>query len=299
MPGVDQLVKITGWCRRSVQYALDALEQLGCARRVAQGRNWLSRTERLQLWARGSQARSYRAIWALTERVRVVDKPRPQPSATCTLPTGLVDSSSSSSLDVGSTSESTSKYDCGRSRSVGLPAQRQEEAAPPPASTTARRRGQWEDGLIQVVVDLQRALPAQLRGERPGRLAGSLNRFYRHGWTALGLEAEIRELYTRKQRPLPYRRPERPFAWLAAVLRELDPEENPDLYGPVDRHNTAISSETPCQHGVDGGEQVQYKTGRMRCPLCRAEHRIVVSNCSSLLGAVEPSADDIGVILTL
>jgi hypothetical protein len=286
MPGVDQLVEVTGWCRRSVQYAIDALERLGCARRVAQGRNWLSRTERLQLWARGSQARSFRAVWALTmQPVGAVDNPKPPRFRTCTLPRRVEVSSSSWPFAFGSSSENTSTCDCGRCRTTGLPATPREEAAPPPASTK-HRRGRWDDELIQLAIDLQRALPGQLAGERPARLAGSLSRFYRHGWSALGVESEIRQLYQRKQRPLPHTRPDRPFAWLAAVLRQLDPEENPALLEAVGRQTA--SHDAPCSHGVNAGERIQYKTGLMACPLCRAEHAAAVTRARTRLPDGEP-----------
>ena len=280
MPGIDQVVRAVGRCERSVQYAVSVLEQLGCIRRLAQGRDWLSRAERLELWRRGSRARAYRAIWAMTPPMPIVDN---HPAAytrnpgTCTLPTRVLRTSSSYVPTELNSSFCSSSFDSNSNLSnqtCAQPAmhsqeQPKEEAAPPPRQPKKARRA-WDDDLVAFAVDLQRALPGQLAGERPSRLAGTLTRFHRAHWTAVDLASEVAELYRRRGYKLPFRRPRRPYAWLAAVLRDIDPHDNPAVWRDAYRAHLEMRRRAPdCPHGLAGGDLDRPGGTGPECALCR------------------------------
>ena len=149
--------------------------RLGCLVRLSQGRNWLTRSERMQHWRRGSSARAFRAIWALTPP-RPVDNSNAPKSRTCTLPNGYlrtlernVDTQSLIAFRSGFSDSSKNSWHnvCGKQAAFQPPSsQPKEEAAPPPRRQRARRC--WDDALIGLAMDLKRALPGQPRW-RTGR----------------------------------------------------------------------------------------------------------------------------------
>jgi hypothetical protein len=285
MPGIDTLVERTGFCERSIQYAIGALERLGYLHRVSEGRNWLSKTERLQLWCRRSRARAHRAIWALTAPITAavfipeivptrprhagaVDNPNPANPGSCTLPYTGKENHSSCGLCFSIPSENPSTQACGHSPKHGLTADKTEGAAPPHQPSTRRRRSPWSPELIDLVTDLQRALPGLLGHERASRLAGTLSRFHKAGWDALSLETVIRDACARKGRTLTGHRPTRPYAWLATVLRPINHQDHPQLLAAVDRMYDRLYNDTFCPHDVERGAQ-PTAAGIMPCPLCR------------------------------
>jgi hypothetical protein len=284
MPGIDSLIERTGFCERSVQYAIRVLERLGYLNRVGQGRNRLTKAEREEFWRRKSRARQFRAIWALitpaTDHApspsrpgtgRSVDNPTPPQAPdfrTCTLPRKGKEENSSYGLRVVFISQNPSGCVCGGTKHTGLTAEKPKCAATPHESPKKRRRSPWSADLVGLVIDLQRALPGLLGAERPARLAGTLSRFYKHGWDALSLEAVLRESCATKGRSLTSHAPTRPYAWLATVLRPIDHRDHPQLLAAVDRMIDRLYAEQFCPHDIQHGDQPSA-AGIIPCPLCR------------------------------
>lgn len=242
MPGNDALVAASGYTRRTVQMAVDALEALGLLVKLREGKDRLARSERLELWARGSRARAFRAVYA------------------CTLPASAV-----------------IRY-LPRSPAVRRPTARRGPAArgkadlaPLGAPMKGRRRSPgYGPRVDDLALGLIERVPA-LRRTGLGRVRPALTRFARAGWEPRDLVAEIDALH-RRLGWTAQRSPDMPAVWLAGVLRRIDHRDNPALLRAAESWSRARQGELDaaprCPHGVNGGSQANG-SGAIRCPLCR------------------------------
>ena len=108
------------------------------------------------------------------------------------------------------------------------------------------------------------------------RLAPTLHRFAQAGWTPRDVDrAVIDALATRGWR-LP-RELHQPAAYLATLLREVDPADRPgaldEWIAQRERAQRAYERQllhgTPCAHGAPAGDVPSPLGGIAACPLCR------------------------------
>ena len=117
-----------------------------------------------------------------------------------------------------------------------------------------------------------------LRGTSPRRLSPTLHRFATAGWTARDVERAVADALASRGWRLP-RLIEQPAAYLATLLRAMDPEDRP---GALDEHIAAVEEAQrryerqlvfgrPCPHGTPAGDVPSPLRGLLACPACRAE----------------------------
>ena len=273
---------------RQVTNAIAVLIRTGLLVCVEEGR-MLTYTEKIELYANGVNRRYARAVYALTlphpsplPLATAGGKPVDNPTASKFPPTpifgpprsGLASSLSSVSLDVFGSgerriSESPAVWGQHPTTAHRLTAEHNEKdgAARRPAPKRKVFR-EIDPGLYVFVDALRKALPGQLSGVSPYKLACVTHRFWKAGWDAPTLTADILNVYdTTLHRPYPTYRPGNPAAWLGWVLKHLNPHHTPALR----RYDTwsAAADQEPCPHGTPGGTRLSIITSRAKCPLCR------------------------------
>ena len=116
-----------------------------------------------------------------------------------------------------------------------------------------------------------------LRGTSPRRLAPTLHRFATAGWTPRDVERAVADALASRGWRLP-RDIQQPAAYLATLLRTLDPEDRP---GALDAHMAQVEEAQriyerllvfgrPCPHGTPAGDRPSPLRGLLACPSCRA-----------------------------
>lgn len=104
-------------------------------------------------------------------------------------------------------------------------------------------------------------------------MAPALAKFAQEGWTADDVALAIRDRLAILGKQVPAKL-ERPWAYLAWILRDVDPADRPslleDAHAAAEReHHRLRRHGAPCGHGVPGGDVVSPLTGQRGCPLCR------------------------------
>lgn len=267
MPGNAALARQCGRCLRTVQNATSVLEMLGLLTKVSEGKSWLTRAERAAvLWANGSDARSMRAVYACTlpRPVEIATDDVDRPSVSCILPSTKTSTSITPAFGFRSLT-STAK--------PRLTAKDKEDVAPLRAPKRPTRRGPYfEPAVHDLATDLRQALESQLGGTPHGRMLPAVSRFARKGWTAATVKREINAWYQLHNSKPPFR-PVNPPGWLAFVLRQLEPDDSPDLLDAAYRLSTRQLDDhdalAECEHGVAGGRVARPNEGTLPCPMCR------------------------------
>jgi hypothetical protein len=115
-----------------------------------------------------------------------------------------------------------------------------------------------------------------LSGVPVSRLGPPLHRFAQAGWTPRDVDRAVADALATRGWRLP-RDLEQPAAYLATLLRPLDPADRPSLLDEwmAEREAAQRSYErqlvigTPCSHGVPAGDVPSPLRGHLACPLCR------------------------------
>ncbi len=108
------------------------------------------------------------------------------------------------------------------------------------------------------------------------RLAPTLHRFAQAGWTPRDIDRAVVDCLGARGWRLP-RELTQPAAYLATLLREVDPADRPgaldEWIAVQERDQRAYERQllhgTPCAHGVPAGDVPSPLRGTVACPLCR------------------------------
>jgi DNA-binding transcriptional ArsR family regulator len=260
-PTNARLVEVCRMSLSTVQRARRVLEGLHLVRRLIQGRSMMTRAERLQAWRRGSSHRAIAATFALCSR-----KHRPARSAVARL--GLV----RSALVVQRVSHLSSTHSSDQAETRNGAARR--------AHNENRRRGPAggaDPRTRRLVEDVRRRL-GWLRDVPAWRLALALRRFAVAGWTARDVDLAVVDALAARG----WRRPAvltQPAAYLALLLRELDPAERPSVLDDALlaaeaaqlAYERRLVFGVPCPHGRPAGNEPSPLRGHLACPECRRE----------------------------
>lgn len=119
---------------------------------------------------------------------------------------------------------------------------------------------------------------AWLGGVSWRRLAPTLSRFARAGWTATDVEHAVRDTLAARGWRIPAEL-QQPAAYLAGLLRELDPADRPGaaeefmrrMEAAENRYRLQLATGAPCPHGMPAGHVPSPLRGLKACPLCRKE----------------------------
>jgi len=264
-PTNARIVEAAGCSLKTVQRARKVLIELGLMVVVTEGRSAMTLAERLEAHKRQSAVRAVAAEFALCSlgrrRPRLVENrpPAAPPVDRDDPPVGLV--VRTQAKEISGLLQST---DATR------------KAAPRPAHTGKSRDRSPE------VPDLRARRLAQATQRRvswlarvhPRRIERLLLRFACAEWSDEDVCLTIRDRLTALGKGVPVDL-ERPWAYLAWLLRDVDPADRPSvlenaLTAARREHYRLSRHGAPCRHGVPGGDVVSPLTGVLPCPMCRA-----------------------------
>jgi hypothetical protein len=259
-PTNARLVELVRMSLSTVQRARRVLKALGLVVELIAGRSVMTRSERLAAWRRGSSHRRIAATFALCSR-RQRRRPRLRAVERDTPPGATGDNSSTHhpKIHLHATAETT-------------------RAAPRPAHTKGvcrpgRRR---PDSATRRLVEGVRARLRWLSGVSVPRLAPTLHRFAQAGWTPRDVDRAVVDSLGARGWRLP-RELHQPAAYLATLLREVDPGDRPgalDEWIAAQEHaqrayERQLLHGIPCAHGVPAGDKASPMRGTVACALCR------------------------------
>jgi hypothetical protein len=260
-PTNARLVTLVRVSLSTVQRARRVLKALDLVVELIRGRSIMTRTERLAVWRRGSAHRQIAAEFALCSPRR---RPQPQPAIVeRDTPPGtpeLTTSSSDPNTHLQATTETR-------------------KAAPRPAATRkVPTRSPKQDQRARRLADAVRSRLPWLSGTSARRLSPTLSRFAAAGWTPRDIDRAVADALATRGWRLP-RKISQPAAYLATLLRALDPEDRP---GALDEHIAALEAAQraherqlvfgpPCPHGHPAGNLPSPLRGHLACPACRAQ----------------------------
>jgi hypothetical protein len=260
-PTNARLVTLVRVSLSTVQRARRVLKALDLVVELIRGRSIMTRTERLAAWLRGSTHRQIAAEFALCSPRR---RPQPQPTIVeRDTPPGtpeLTPSSSGLNTHLQATTETR--------KAAPRPAATQKVPAPSPKQDQPAHR----------LADAVRHRLPWLSGTSVRRLAPTLHRFATAGWTPRDIDRAVADALATRGWRLP-RKISQPAAYLATLLRALDPEDRP---GALDEHIAALEAAQrryerqlvfgpPCPHGHPAGDLPSPRRGQLACPACRAQ----------------------------
>lgn len=239
---------------------------------LVRGRSIMTRAERLAAWRRGSSWRQVAAEFALVSRRRRAPKRRapkvregafdlgaPVQSVDGGPPPGAKRESSFSHLRRSSLRRQTET----RSRSAAL-------------TTKSGTGGGIDPGARRLAEAAQRVV-GWLSGVSARRTAPTLARFARAGWTGEDVRLAVRDSLAARGWRVPAVL-QQPAAYLAKLLRDLDPEDRPSRLEAelaaaeaAERHfHDHLRIYGPrCPHGEPAGNVPTPLRGLILCPSCR------------------------------
>jgi len=261
-PTRARIAELTGVTERHIARVWRVLERLGLIEKLVEGRSVMSRSERLAAWRRGSAHRRLAAEFALLSGRR-----RPQASRTVVedvTPPGV---SLGNALNSRNLKIVRNKYRTrtGASRRAAIKEFPWNRTFP--ADFRSRR-------LVSGVRDRI----SWLRDVSPRRLT-CLARFARAGWTPRDVHLALDEVLRARRWSVPDRL-QQPAAYLAGLLRDVDPADRPGALEDAMHAEESIRREwvwqttlggTICSHGHPGGAIPHPVDGHLACPACRAE----------------------------
>lgn len=286
-PTNERLREAARVSQSTVQRARRVLKALGLVVVVTYGASNMTLTQRLEAWENGSSHRRIAAEFALCSRrdrrpglrlvvdngrrdLRTVDDDHP--------PVGKVVRTSATEIS---------------GLLQGKDATRR--AAPRPAHTEKSRRGPGgvPDLRARRLAEAVRSRLDWLTGVPARRITPVLTRFALAGWTHVDVVAAVQDARAARGWHRVPGNLERPWAYLAILLREVDPEDRPGDWeaamDEADRLERARRAEEraaelrereyehlriwgpPCPHGQPAGNIPSPEWGVLACPMCRAE----------------------------
>jgi DNA-binding transcriptional ArsR family regulator len=264
-PTNARLVALLRLSLSTVQRARRVLKDLGLIIELIRGRSIMTRAERLAAWAHGSAHRRVAAEFALCSRRRRPRRPqRRRPAVERDTPPGA--SPQPTSVTRSNTPRrATPEPRRGATRPAATP--HGPPRGHPPAQAATRR-----------LAEATRARLRWLSGVPIPRLAPPLHRFAAAGWTPRDVERALDDALAARGWHLP-RHIHHPAAYLATLLRPLDPADRPGALDEwrADRERAQRTYERqliygpPCPHGQPAGNLPSPLRGHLACPACRTQ----------------------------
>lgn len=280
-PTVEHLAASLGCSERTVQRARATARELGIVVEVFRGRH-LNLEERLRAHRSGFAQRGWASEYALgCPQDLARHLPRPVDPAV----SGPDSGSGRNAVERGTPPRglTTTKVDPVRRSSTS--ARRADQRPAPRPSTgrsarsgpSGRTRTRWNPAGWKLALDLRQLVPA-LHHVHPGRLTPALTRFATatEPWSARQLQVAL-EGVLRAHDWSWLHTPQHPASYLARLLREIDPADQPDTAARsraeqlrAQQHAQAaeLAGHNLCAHGVGDADQNGRST---RCAFCRRE----------------------------
>lgn len=267
-PTNKRLLEVAQCSLSTVKRARRVLMELGLMVEVVAGRSNMTLQQRLVAHENGSSHRAIAAEFALCSRrdrrPTLVDNPATGRPAVDRDPP-----------PVGKVVRTSAREFSGHLRSKT----ETRKAAPRPAPS--RRSDEREAGGFDLatrrLTEAVRRRVSWLRDVHPLRMAPTLAKFARAGWTARDVERAIAEALAARGKRVPAVL-DQAAAYLAWLLREVDPADRPGALEEwrldVERRQRAYQRQLvhgrPCPHGQPAGDVPSPMRGSLACPTCRA-----------------------------
>lgn len=263
-PTNERLVEAAQCSLSTVQRARRLLKALGLVVEVTAGRSNMTRDERLEAWERGSSHRAVAAEFVLCSRRERTRRPQPDLRVVerDTPPVGQV-----------VRGEVTSRRTPLRDQEP----KRGGRSAPALTEKGRRRPAPVADLRPRRLAVAVKAGLEWLRDVETGRLVPALTKFAQEDWSGDDVALAIRNVIAaRGHRGVPAKL-RMPAAYLAKLLREVDPADRPTVHerwvrdterAEASRRLRAATTTELCGHGQPGGH-LRSPSGWMACPLCR------------------------------
>lgn len=273
--------RLTEACRVSlstVQRARRALKALGLVVELVAGRSMMTRSERLAAWRRGSSHRQVAAEFALCSRRARAPKVRASQVGEGTSSGGA----SAHSVDGDTPPGATRGSSFSHLRSTHLRRRTEPKIRAPRGAHTEKGRtrvGGGQDGATRRLAEAVQRRLGWLAGVSTRRTGPALAKFARAGWTDEDVRLGVRDVLAVRGHVVPAVL-QHPAAYLAGLLRDLDPADRPSVLEDAfraaeraeDAHRLRIATTTElCPHGQPGGHLPSPLRGWRACPACRRE----------------------------
>jgi hypothetical protein len=248
----------------TIQRARRVLKALGLVVEVTAGRSIMTRAERLTAWRRGSSHRHVAAEFVLCSRRQRKLRPQGHTAHVDRDAPPVSIRNKRSSQDQSTSLQSTAETRRGAPR-------------PAPTKKGLGRRPRAPDPATRRLAEGIRGRLRWLSGVSVRRLAPPLHRFAQAGWTPRDVDRAVTDALATRGWRLP-RELKQPAAYLATLLRSLDPDDRPSLLDEWIAQREAVQRAyerqlvvgTPCRHGQPAGDVPSPLRGIGACPLCRA-----------------------------
>ena len=268
-PTNERLMELCQFSLSTLKRTRRVLKELGLVVELIRGRSFMRYAERMAAWRRGSSHRRIAATFALCSRpghrapTAVDNRPAAAPA-----------------VDRDPPSPSLTERGYLKLRSTHLRRQTEtsdEVGAPRRAPTKEVRRRAGHDPASRRLAEATRRRLGWLSGVSARRLTPTLHRFAQAGWTARDVERTVDD----RRAALGWRvipaNLRQPAAYLAKLLREVDPLDRP---GALDEHMRQVEAAqaayerqlvhgAPCPHGRPHGHVPSPLRGYLACPACR------------------------------
>lgn len=271
-PTNERLTEVVRVSLSTIKRGRRVLRDLGLLVELVRGRSMMTREERLAAWRRGSSWRQVAAEFALVSRRRRAPKRR----ATKVREGGSLVAPSRPPVEgdppPGATKESSFSHLC---RSSLRRRNRNEE--PLRGTHNEERAGGGIDPAARRLAETVQRRVEWLRGVSARRTAPTLARFARAGWTAEDVRLAVRDSLAARGWRVPAALLQ-PAAYLAKLLRDLDPDDRPTRLEAelaaaeaAERHfHDHLRVYGPrCPHGEPAGDVPSPLRGLILCPSCR------------------------------
>ncbi len=258
----------------TIKRARRVLKSLGLLVELVGGRSCMTYAERIAAWRRGSSHRQIAAEFALCSRRRRA----PKMSAPKVREGTHFPGAGRTTVDGDPPPGARKVSSLSHLRSTHL-RRRTETRKPLRGAHTeelgAEPAGGGHDGRTRrLAEDVQRRV-RWLSGVSTRRTMPTLARFARAGWGPRDVELAVRDVLARRSWRLPGSL-QHPAAYLAKLLRELDPADRPtaaEEWAAATKRETErtwfAAMRTTCPHGVPAGHVPHPVRGVPDCPRCR------------------------------
>jgi hypothetical protein len=280
-PTNERLVELARVSLSTVQRARRALEALGMVRRLVEGRSIMTRSERLEAWRRGSSHRMVAAEFALCSRPRRAPKVRAPKVGEGANDLGAGPLPVDGDTPPGAKRVSSFSH----LRSTHLRRQTEKNDEAPLRGTAPKgidRRAAKVDPRTRRLAEAVQRRTGWLADVSARRITPTLSRFAQAGWTPRDVELAVRDALAARGWRVPTRWKTSPAAYLATLLRPLDPEDRPsvleDAYAAAAAAAAAekratqrrwhAAMKTTCAHGVPAGDVPHPLRGDLACREC-------------------------------
>ena len=267
-PTNERLMELCQFSLSTLKRTRRVLKDLGLVVELISGRSFMNYKERMAAWRRGSSHRRIAATFALcSRRGRPSNPVKKRPASAPAVDRDPPPRSRRERRDL-TLSKTHLRRQTETSDEVAL-------RAPSPTSKGRGRSG--HDPASRRLAEAVRRRLTWLSAVSAARMTPTLHRFAQAGWTPRDVERMVDDRRAARGWNVIPRDLRQPAAYLAGLLRDVDPLDRP---GALDEHMRQVEAAqaayerqlvhgAPCPHGQPHGHVPSPLRGHLACPACR------------------------------